>query len=120
MKTIGTPGMTLFRIALGAAWLVMLAITVYAVDAQGTAGLGTFISDFRNPWRAQVNADFTVHLGLAMAWILYRERTVTRGLIFALPVLLGSTYLLPYVFVASFSCGGRLDALVFGRRDQNP
>jgi hypothetical protein len=108
--------MVAFRTFLVAAWLVMMPITIHAIAAKGVSGLGVFLSDFDSPWRAQINADFSVHLCLVMAWIVFREGTPIRGVMFALPVLLGSVYLLPYLFAASFGAGGRFDTLLLGQR----
>jgi len=110
--------MVVFRTFLVVAWVVMLPITTHALTAQGISGLGTFVSDFDDPWRAQINSDFSVHLCLVMAWIVYRERTLMRGVFFALPVLLGSVYLLPYLVLVSLDCHGRFDILLLGRRHQ--
>lgn len=107
--------MKLFRICLVAAWLVMVPITIHALSTHGISGLGVFFTDFHSPWRAQINSDFSVHLGLAMAWILYREPTRIRGALLAAPALLGSVYLLPYILIASYKAGGRFDALLLGR-----
>jgi hypothetical protein len=97
-------------------WLMMLAITAYAVATVGPGGLQLFVTDLANPWRAQFNVDFSVHLLLVMAWIAYRERQLPRGLVLAAPVVLGSLYVLPYVVHATFRAEGRVDALLLGRR----
>jgi hypothetical protein len=110
--------MVLFRISLVAAWFVMVPITIHALTVQGISGLGIFVRDFDHPWRAQINSDFCVYLCLAMAWIVYREPTRARGVTFALPVLLGSVYLLPYILVSSLTCDGRFDTLLLGSRCQ--
>lgn len=55
-----------------------------------------------------------------MGWIVYRERRLRRGLLLALPVVLGSVYTLPYIFIATFRSEGRFDALVLGDRRRHP
>lgn len=108
--------MVWFRAALVGAWLLMVAITLHAVAALGPAGVSLFVTDLANPWRAQFNVDFSIHLLLVMAWIVYRERQLPRGLALAAPVVLGSLYVLPYVVRATFTAGGRVDALLLGNR----
>lgn len=106
--------MKLFRTALVIAWLAILAITANAITTLGLSDGKLFITDFGHPWRAQFNGDFSVHLLLVMAWIVYRERKPLRGVALALPVVLGSLYTLPYIFVATFRAEGRFDALLLG------
>lgn len=112
------PGMVVFRSALITTWVIIVALSVHALAADGITGLSTFVADFADPWRAQINGDFSVHLCLAMAWIAYREPTVTRSILFAVPIVLGSVYLLPYIVAASFRCEGRFDTLLTGSGPQ--
>jgi hypothetical protein len=105
-----------FRAVLLGAWLVMVVVTAHAIAALGAGGVRLFVSDLDHPWRAQFNVDFSVHLLLVMTWIAYREREVKRALILAPPVVLGSLYVLPYLVVATVRAGGRVDALLLGRR----
>jgi hypothetical protein len=96
------------------------SITVHSITSSGIGGSKLFITDFSSPWRAQFNADFVVYLFLVMAWIIFRERKGSRGLVLAIPVLLGSLYLLPYLFVATFRAGARFDALILGNHIAQP
>lgn len=119
MNSMNAPkrlGMLAFRSALVVAWLAIMAVTVNAITTLGISGLGLFVTDFSHPWRAQFNADFSVHLLLVMAWIVYREGRLWRGLLLALPVVLGSVYTLPYIFVATFRSRGRFAPLLRGAR----
>lgn len=109
-----------FRVALLGAWLVMIAITWHAIATGGPGGVSLFVTDLTNPWRAEFNVDFSVHLLLIMACIAYREGDVRRGLLLATPVVLGSLYLLPYLAHASVRAGGRVDAPLLGRRLRQP
>ncbi|MDX6259520.1 MAG: hypothetical protein QOH84_1208 [Kribbellaceae bacterium] len=108
--------MTAFRTALVVAWLVIGGVTVNAISTLGVAGGKLFITDFAHPWRAQFNGDFSVYLLLMMGWIAYRERKPLRAVVLALPVVLGSLYTLPYIFVATFRANGRFDVLLLGER----
>jgi hypothetical protein len=108
--------MTAFRTALILAWLAIVTVTVNAIADLGLPAGKLFVTDFANPWRAQINGDFCLYLLLTMAWITYREGKLWRGLLLALPVVLGSVYTLPYIFVATFRAEGRFDALLLGRR----
>jgi hypothetical protein len=110
--------MTLFRTALVVAWLAIVAVTVNAISSLGLADGKLFITDFAHPWRAQFNGDFSLHLLLMMAWIAYRERKPVRAVALALPVVLGSLYTLPYIFVATFRAKGRFDVLLLGRQQR--
>lgn len=49
-----------------------------------------------------------------MGWIAYRERKPLRSVALALPVVLGSLYTLPYIFIATFRAQGRFDGLLLG------
>jgi hypothetical protein len=104
-----------FRLALVLGWLLMVGVTIHAIASLGLSDGRVFFTDFQHPWRAQVNADFCVHLALVMGWIVCRERTWQRGLLLALPALLGSVYLLPYLCIATLRSGGRLDELLLGQ-----
>ena len=94
--------MMAFRGALVVAWLAIVAVTVHAIATVGLSAGSVFVTDFSHPWRAQINGDFSLHLLLIMGWIVYREGRPWRGLLLALPVVLGSVYTLPYIFVATF------------------
>lgn len=102
-----------FRIALVGAWAAIMVVSINAISTLGLADGKVFFTDFSNGWRAQVNGDFVIHILIAMAWVAYRERTFPRVLL-AVPTVLGSVYLLPYVFVATYTSRGRFTALVLG------
>ncbi|MFI5735018.1 hypothetical protein ACIA49_33205 [Kribbella sp. NPDC051587] len=107
--------MLVFRSTLVVAWVAIVAVTVNALTTLGLSDGQLFVTDFSNAWRAQFNGDFVLHLLLVMAWIAYREKTFPRVLL-ALPVVLGTVYLLPYIFIATFTAKGRFDMLLLGRR----
>ncbi|WP_157622888.1 hypothetical protein [Solimonas soli] len=110
--------MTILRVVLAVAWMTILLVGVHAVNSMGLAPGGkVFFEDFAHPWRAQYNADFSIHLLLMAAWITYRERNLAVGLpLGALAVLLGGTYSLAYIFVATFRAGGNVETLLLGKK----
>ncbi len=73
-----TKAATAFRIFLAGGWIILAAITVWALLELGPMeAVRTFIGDYGHPWRAQFYTDFSLHLFLVAAWILYRGRTPT-------------------------------------------
>jgi hypothetical protein len=95
--------MLAFRTLLVSIWLLVAAITVWALLEMGPrAAVATFVRDLSHPWRAQYYSDFSAHLILLAAWILYRERSRGLGLLFGLAALaLGALFTLPYILIAS-------------------
>lgn len=111
-------GLTVFRIMLCVAWLVLFWVTLGAVQRMGVNAAGTvFFGDFAHPWRAQFNTDFSLHLLLVAAWMIYRSRSWIVGIVCAfLAVNLGGLFTLAYILVASFRTGGDIRALLLGNR----
>ena len=110
--------MTLFRLFLILAWIGIAAITAWAISERGLLDfIRTFLDDLNHPWRAQFYADFEAHLLLVGGWMLYRERTIARGLLCLLgTLLLGALFSLPYILVASFRARGEPRLLLLGAR----
>ena len=110
-------GVTIFRLSLCVAWVVLLAVTVRAVTQGGLGAAGdVFFGDFAHPWRAQFNADFALYLVLVAAWIVYRSRSRLVGLVFAvLAINLGGLFTLAYLLLASFEAKGDVRKLLLGR-----
>jgi hypothetical protein len=110
--------MTAFRIFLAAVWVVVAAVTVWALGAMGLpAALATFFGDLRHPWRAQFYADLEAHLLLVGAWMIYRERLRGVGIACALlTLLLGALFSLAYVLAASIRAHGDARVLLLGER----
>lgn len=106
--------MIVFRGALVAAWLIVLAITVQAVRSLGVEGGAIFFDDFSHPWRAQFNTDFLIHLGLVGSWIAWREKW-PLGLLLGALAIMGGLYTLIYVFVAAMRARGDMRLLLLGR-----
>jgi hypothetical protein len=112
--------MTGFRIFLAAIWVVVAAVTIWALVEMGlAAALTTFFSDLSHPWRAQFYADLEAHLLLVGAWMIYRERSRGVGIACAvLTVLLGALFSLAYVLIASIRARGDARILLLGERSR--
>jgi hypothetical protein len=110
-------GTVVFRLALCVAWAILFAISVRAVSQMGFgAAGGVFIGDFAQPWRAQFNGDFAVHLLLVAAWMVFRSRSWVVGLICGLlAVNLGGVFTLAYLLAVSFQTKGHMRKLLLGR-----
>lgn len=112
--------MNIFRTALGIVWLVLMVISVRAVQQLGLDGMNIFISDFSQPWRAQFYTDFSIHLVLIVLWIIYREPNRWVGIVCAaLAGMLGSVFTLAYLFIATFRSDGDFRKLLLGRHISN-
>ncbi|NGY07059.1 DUF1475 family protein [Solimonas terrae] len=109
--------MLMFRICITLAWLSVITVSVHAVETMGLAPGGiVFFQDFAHPWRAQYNADFSMHLLLMAAWIAYRENRLLGIPLGLFAIMFGGAYSLAYIFIATFKAEGRFDRLLLGRR----
>jgi hypothetical protein len=111
-------GVTGFRALLCVGWAILLWVSIRAVAAMGLGTAGTvFISDFGHPWRAQFNTDFTLHLLLMAAWMIYRSKNWVVGVVCAvLTMNLGGMFTLAYVLVVSIQAKGDIRKLLLGSR----
>lgn len=109
--------MVAFGMFLAVAWVVLALITAQALIELGPAdAFRTFVGDYRHPWRAQFYSDFSLHLVLTAAWVLYRARTPALGAAYAFLVLsLGALFTIPYVLAAAGKAKGEARALLLGR-----
>src|SRR5262245_15075567 len=87
-------------------WCLMVALTVHAVLALGSAGGAVFFSDFQHPWRAQFNTDFVIHLVLFIVWVVWREESKLVGAVFGLLCLLAGLFTPIYLLLAVYRAGG--------------
>ncbi|MBV9511736.1 MAG: hypothetical protein JO303_15800 [Caulobacteraceae bacterium] len=112
------PGMAVFRGLLCILWLVLLVMTIHAVQAMGIGAAATvFLADYSHPWRAQYNTDFAIHTLLAAAWMVYRSRAWPIGLLCAFLALnMGSMFTLAYLLVATFQAKGDMVKVLLGAR----
>jgi hypothetical protein len=100
--------MSALRFVLVVAWMGLLALTLRATDLLGSAASALFIIDFRHPWRATFNTDFSIHVLLLAWWVIWREKSRTAGILCALGCLFGGLFTLGYLFAATWR--GRRDA----------
>ena len=109
--------MTALRLYLVAAWIVVAAVTAWAMATLGLRELfGTLEADLSHPWRAQLDSDLEAHLLLVAAWIGWRHRWRPDGLIAGVAVLLlGALFTLPYLLLATFRAAD-MRALLLGER----
>lgn len=106
-----------FRAALILAWSLVLLVTVHATVAGGSNGwMAAFADTLHQPWPAQFDTDFTVHLFLMALWLFVRARTWAWGLIWAiLAIVGGSLFSLLFLFVLSFQVRGNVRQFLLGR-----
>lgn len=114
MKT----GLILFTAVAAIAWAILLYVSVQAVTAMGVNAAGAvFLADFGQPWRAQFGADFSIHLLLVAAWMIWRSRSWIVGIVCALLAInLGALFTLPFLLIAAWRAGGSLEAALLGFR----
>jgi hypothetical protein len=97
------------------AWLALVAVTAHAVMVLGVEGGNVFLTDFAQPWRAQFNTDFMLHVLPVAAWILWREPSKPVGLLCAIGTMAGGLFTLLYLLVASFRAQGDVRQLLLGK-----
>lgn len=95
-------------------WILLLGITFYAIQTLGSAGGMVFITDFQHPWRAQFNTDFSIHIVLFIAWVIWREKSKGLGVLFGALSLMGGLFTLPYLLVAIHRANGDPKKLLLG------
>ena len=110
-------GWWVFRAALLAAWIVVLLVTIHASAAGGANGwMAAFADTLHQPWPAQFDTDFTVHLFLMALWLFVRARSWAWGVLWAvLAILGGSLFSLLYLLVLSFQVRGNVRQFLAGR-----
>ncbi len=111
-------GIAIFAAALAIAWAALVYVSVHAVSAMGAAAAGpVFFGDFSHPWRAQFGADFSVHLLLVAAWMIWRARSWIVGILCAvLAINLGALFTIPFFLIALWGAGGDVGAALQGAR----
>jgi hypothetical protein len=111
-------GTVLFRLLLGVGWVALSIASVHAAQSLGLGAAGSaFFQGFAQPWTAQFNIDFGLHLLLVAAWMIYRSRSWVIGLICAiLAINLGGLFTLAYLFVVSIQAQGDFRKVLSGAR----
>ncbi|HEY1077405.1 MAG TPA: hypothetical protein VGE51_12005 [Fontimonas sp.] len=107
--------MILLRGFLIVGWLLLAAITAWAVGTLGGDGGLVFFSDFSHPWRASFNTDFLLHVIPIAAWIYWREPSKGLGLLLAAGAFMGGLFTLAYLLVATYRAKGDPRRLLLGR-----
>jgi hypothetical protein len=115
-------GLNGFRLLLCIGWVILLVVSIHAVRSMGLGAAGSaFVGDFAQPWGAQFNTDFAIHLLLAAAWMIYRSRSWAVGLVCAiLAINLGGVFTLAYLLVATFRARGDFTKVLLGDRTPKP
>jgi hypothetical protein len=107
--------MRLLQVYLVTAWLLLVGVTAHAVMSLGLDGGNIFLTDFAQPWRAQFNTDFTLHVLPIAAWIIWREPSKIVGLLCAVGAIAGGVFTLPYLLIATIRARGDLRRLLLGK-----
>jgi hypothetical protein len=108
--------MSSFRIVLLVLWIIICALVIRALVELGLGASAVFLDDFRQPWRAMINSDFSIHLLMVALWILYRERSPTVGVLCALgEFIVGMPFTLMYLLVVTFREKGDMRRVLLGR-----
>lgn len=110
--------MTALRAYLALGWLLLMGVTVWAINTMGLDSANVFFSDFVHPWRAQFYTDFLLHVGPVAAWVYWRESSKLTGALCALGTLMGGVFTLLYVLVATSRAGGDARRLLLGGHAQ--
>lgn len=106
--------MVLLRAYLVLGWLLLAGVTVWAVSSLGLEGGKVFFDDFAHAWRAQFYTDFLLHVLPITAWVFWRERSKTVGLLCALGTTLGGVFTLLYLLAATYRAEGDVRRLLLG------
>ncbi len=108
--------MRLFRIALIAYLLVLLAYTLVVGSREGWALLPVFVGDILAlRWPGQFNLDFLGFLGLSAAWVAWRHDGRAAGMGLAVLAFFGGMlFLAPYLLWASLRAGGDPRVVLLG------
>lgn len=104
-------GLRLFVLAL---WIAIVAVTWRAAAELGLGGGNVFFADFAHPWRAQFDADLSLHLLVVAVWVFWRERSKLVGVACAALCALGGLFTFLYLLVAVARARGDARALLLG------
>lgn len=110
--------MTLLKLFLILSSVLIFAITIFVVSANGINWPAIFFGDVLEiSWRSQFNVDFLIHLFLLATWITWRENFTAKGYFFGfLSIFLGGMFGFLYILYASFQAKGDAKSLLVGVR----
>jgi len=101
------------------AWVIITAITVYAVSTLGPNFLQYFFGDMlTNGWRMQFNVDFAAHLILFCVWVVWREESRMTGIVCGFLVALGGFFTCLYLLHRLHKADGSIKRLLLGKHAQ--
>ena len=108
--------MTILRTFLAISWVLIWAITIYAVIKAGYFWPEVYFGDlFGHPWRSQFNTDFLVHLFLLASWVYWREESKVKGFIYGfLSIFMGGMFGFAYILYASYVAKGDVKKMLLG------
>ncbi len=108
--------MTLLRMLLVLAWIVIMASSIYAASQLGFNWPKIYFGDIvGNPWRSQFNTDFLIHLFLLCGWIYWREESKVKGAVYGfLSIIMGGMFGFAYLLHATYAAKGDMRALLLG------
>lgn len=110
--------MTLFRLYLAVAWVILAGYTLLVGAEHGWHLLPVFFADIAEmSWPGQFNLDFMTFLGLSGIWVAWRNRFSTVGIVLGLVAFFGGMIFLgAYLLFLSFRPGTDIRDVVFGSR----
>jgi len=96
-----------FRLFVLAIWVILIAITWRAAAELGLGVGDVFFSDLSHPWRAQLNADLSLHLLLFAVWAFWRDACAAF-------CVLGGLFTFLYLLAAVYRARGDARVLLLG------
>jgi len=114
--------MTLFRIFLGAYFIVLVAYTLIVGMNHGWDLGAVFFGDMMAVnWAGQFNLDFMGFLCLSALWVSWRHEYTPAGFALAVVAFFGGiVFLAAYLLYASGQANGDMKALLLGPGRANP
>jgi hypothetical protein len=108
--------MTLLRIFLIAATLLIFSVSIYVIVTMGINYPAVYFSDIlKLDWRTQFNTDLLIALCLFCIWLVWREGLTAKGFLFGFLFMnLGFMFGCPYLLFATYKANGDLNALLLG------
>lgn len=109
--------MKYFKILLVAILCIVGFYTVRAIMMEGLAqSVIVYFTDFKYGWRAQTNSDFLCFLFLIAVWIVYREKSMARGLLLGyVEFMTGNLFLTVYLLYLAVSTKGNVAKMLLGK-----